>query len=72
MLHFTSEQLEDFWKYYAMAYIGTDDPVALKKFEDYVAPYAMFFMVLIISVSDGYEPAIQTALKHIEELYSTL
>lgn len=69
MLHFTTEQLEDFWKYYAIAYIGTDDTNKLKEFEDYVAPYAMFFLVLIISVSDGYESAINTALKHIEELY---
>ena len=69
MLHFTTEQLEDFWKYYAISYIGTDDPAKLREFEAWVAPYAMIFMVLIISVSDGYEPAIQTALSHIEELY---
>ena len=69
MLHFTTEQLEEFWKYYTITYVGSDDPSKLKEFEDYVAPYAMFFLVLIISVSDGYEPAIQTALKHIEELY---
>ena len=69
MLHFTAEQFEEFWKYYAISYIDSDDPVELQKFEDRVAPYAMFFMVLIISVSDGYEPAIQMALSHIEELY---
>ncbi len=69
ILHMTTEQLDEFWKNYAPAYIGTDDPQAIKEFEDHVAPYAIFFMLLIISCSDGYEPVIQTAMKHIEEIY---
>lgn len=69
ILHMTAEQLDDFWKYYAPAYIGSDDPVRLQEFEDYVAPYSVFFMMQIISAADGYEPSIRVARAHIDEVF---
>lgn len=72
MLHMTTEQLEDFWKYYAAGYIRSENPEELKAFENYVAPYAMFYMILIIEAAAGYEPAIKIALTHIEELYERM
>lgn len=70
ILHMTAEQLEDFWKYYSISYIGSDDPQKLKEFEDRVAPYTMIYMLLIIEAAAGFEPAIRLALAHIEELYN--
>lgn len=69
ILHMTTEQLEAFWHAYAPCYIGSAEAENLRQFEDSVAPYAMFIMILIMSATDGTGPAVRTAMTHIDELY---
>jgi len=47
LYHMTPDQLDDFWKAFAAAYIGNNAPEAVAAFEKQVCPYAAFFALLI-------------------------
>jgi len=70
LLHMTPEMDDIFWPNYVAEYIGSDKPEDMAAFEHQVRPYCMFFIVAIVNCCDGDQGIINTAKRHLREIYN--
>jgi len=67
--HMLPKEANSFWKYFVPEYIGSENLKDIKAFEDKVAPYSMFFILTFIRYCDNNKDIIETAQRHIHDLF---